>query len=113
MLIQAQSMLRRMLSTMTGVAQTRRLTPLALTAVSSLSAPSLPKTRMVAVSIPSGRANTSTNGINRATACRTTATVAWPLMSRVTISFRTFARRRTNVNTATVKTSEARIWRSR
>ena len=88
-----------------------RLMPLARTAVSSWSALNRPKTSSVAVNMPIGSANTQANGISRPAASATTASVTCRFTSKGRISFSALPSSSTNVNTITVISSAARIWR--
>ena len=54
-----------------------------------------------------------TNGISRPKAWKMVSSRAWPLMSAGRISLSTLPMSSTNVNTATVSTSEASTWRVR
>ena len=113
MLIHALAAQHSRLKSRMGVMRESRLMPLARAAVSSWSALKRPKTSSVAVSSPIGSAKIQTNGINRPMASSTLSRRAWPLTSMGRISLSTLPMSSTNVNTATVRNSEASTSRVR
>src|SRR5258706_10228241 len=113
MLISALTAHSARLNRRIGLTSESRLMPLARTAVSSWSALNRAKINSVAVNIPIGNAKTHTNGISNPIAWATIAKLAWRLIKIVRISLSTLPSKSTKVNTATVSSSDARIWRSK
>ena len=111
MLNHAHSPLITSASASNGIDTDNKLIPLALIAVSSLSALNLPNNKSIAVKSANGRTHAMIQGNKSPIACTITNGEACRLISNVSTSRSTFAVNKMNAKTHTVITSVVIAWR--